>query len=103
MDNDSGALLTLLENLKAQEVKEAVLAYFFLLYEGKQTEKELDEAVEHFLNKKADKTRIDFESSDAIKKLKQLDLVVESDGVFGAIPLDEALRKIELQWTEGIN
>lgn len=49
LDTHDGVILHVIEELRSQELKEAAIAYFLLLAEGQQTEKELDQLSEKFL------------------------------------------------------
>ena len=50
MDNHSGVILYLMEQLKFQEWKESVIAYSFLLREGPLSENDLDVTCEQYLS-----------------------------------------------------
>ncbi len=49
MDNHSGVILYLVEQLKYQEWKETAIAYCILLREGPLSERKLDDICEKFL------------------------------------------------------
>src|SRR5689334_21949533 len=50
MDNHLGVLLFMIEQLKAQEFKETVIPYVFLLQHGPQTEQSLKYLCDKFLS-----------------------------------------------------
>lgn len=113
LDNDVGVLQYLVDSLEDQEVKEAVLAYFFLWSAGvPMTEDELDGEIEAFLKEKFDDLEIDFEVDDALDKvivkeghqphkhIPIVDIIEGEDGVtrYVAKPLEEALRVMDEKW-----
>jgi hypothetical protein len=113
LDNDVGVLQYLVDSLEDQEVKEAVLAYFFLWQTGQElTEDELDEQIESFLHENFDDIEIDFEVDDALDKVIEKDgpqphkhipiveCVTGPDGQerYRAKPLSEALRIMDEKW-----
>jgi len=102
MDNHGGVILSLMKEVKGQEYKETLLGYFFLL-QGACTTKELKQVCDKFLLgmqelHQTDVKKIDFEIEDAIGKLQQLGLTTEKDGFLQAVPLSEAIKRIEESW-----
>lgn len=99
LDNHNGALFFLIEQLKLQETKEAILAYFFLWKEKNSlTSNQIDELCESFLTsiQSADyKEKVDFEISDALDKLIQLGIVLQEGSKYKALSLQEAVQIIE--------
>jgi len=80
------------------EVKEAYLAYAFLLMaEAPLTAPELDSRIEHWLTETF-RVRVDFEIEDAMGKLTRLGLVTETDRGLAATPVDVALARCEGAW-----
>lgn len=113
LDNDIGVLQYLVDSLEDQEVKEAVLAYFFLWEAGEAlTEDELDARIEAFLHEQFDELEIDFEVDDALDKVIEkegpqphkhipiVEVIEGDDGVerYVAKPLSEALRIMDEKW-----
>lgn len=105
-DSDSGAISYIMQEVILQEVKEALLGYYFLTKATKpMSQEELDGVVESFLADLQQKTnlyvdcKIDFEVDDALGKLQTLDVVNEpQEGKFLANPLAAALGELEGQW-----
>jgi hypothetical protein len=64
----------LLNEMLAQELKEAILAYFFLWQSPNDTPELLDDECEHHLHSFHGET-IDFDVKDALIKLKQLGII----------------------------
>lgn len=94
LDNNAGVLSHLVGMAEAEECKEALLAYAFLLRnETGMTLQELDAAIEarivHLFG-----VPIDFEIDDALAKLEALELVKNSDGLFQAVGIDAALQRL---------
>eukprot|EP00756_Hemistasia_phaeocysticola_P029422 Hpha_TRINITY_DN16232_c1_g3::TRINITY_DN16232_c1_g3_i2::g.14399::m.14399 len=74
---------SLVDDVRAQEVKEAVLAYFFLWQEGEAQFQNLgwvDERVEEFLLESME-TVVDFDVEDAVEKLVTLGLAEKREGL----------------------
>ena len=79
LDNNAGVLFRILDDAEESEIKEALLAYYFLLAEGEpMTAAELDEVIEDWFAQRW-QCRLDFEIDDALRKLQQLDLA-RNDG-----------------------
>jgi hypothetical protein len=74
LDNNAGVLYRILDDAEASEIKESLLAYYFLLVEGEpMTAAKLDEVIEEWFARRWG-CRLDFEINDALGKLQQLDL-----------------------------
>jgi len=99
LDNDQGVFHHLLDAAEEEEVKEALLGWFFLHTADRPLDRgELDGAVEHWFAQRWD-SRLDFEVDDGLAKLRRLGLVEEEDGGrLNAVPLDEALRRLDERW-----
>jgi hypothetical protein len=104
-----GVLHALLDAAEQQETAEVLLAYWFLAGEdGPVTPEELDTAVQAWL-RTAYHAEVDFEVDDALAKLRDLDLVVPTEGAGGAegaaapprvaaLPLPDALDALDRRW-----
>ncbi len=97
LDNDLGVIFYLMDSLEAQEFKEAVLAYYCLATCGASTPAELDGhcerlMLEHF------QVAVDFDIDDALQKLHRDRLVELKNDSYRAIPLQEALRRLDEKW-----
>lgn len=100
LDNNSGVFTRLLDVAEEQECREAMLAYFFLCRRAGNegwTCAQLDDAVEHYLEQKAN-IKVDFEIDDAMAKLERLGLVRKQAGYYTAIPLPQALERLDSIW-----
>ena len=92
LDNNAGVFHHLIDAAEEEEVKEAVLAYFFLQRENRPMEKgELDDLIEKWFEDRWN-CRINFEIDDALKKLERLELVTRDGNILQCQPLAEAKR-----------
>lgn len=90
-----GSVISSWLGLRKEEVKEAVLAYYFLLTaNGKLTKKELDRRIENWLAEKWN-CHIDFEIGDAVNKLERLGLIHNDAGYLRCLPLNDAKRQLD--------
>ncbi len=103
LDNNAGVLHRLVDEAEEQELREAVLAWFFLWREaGTQgwTSEELDRRIQEFLARLIHR-EIDFEVGDALRKLERLRLVEQLDGGrVRAVDLSAALARLDAAWDE---
>jgi hypothetical protein len=98
LDNNTGVFYNLIDAAEEEEVKEAVLAYFFLLTEKRPLPKaELDDLIEKWLETGWG-CKIDFEIEDAINKLERLELVTREGDMLQCLPLAEAKRRLDHIW-----
>ena len=97
--NNAGVFYSLIDSAEEEEFKEAVLAYYFLLKsETHITEDLLDKEIESWF-KTIHGCSLDFECSDALAKLKRLNLLnTNSDNTLKVIPLSEALKTLDFRW-----
>jgi hypothetical protein len=98
--NNTAVLNLLVDLAEEQEVKEALLAYTFLLVESdkKYGRKTLDSRIEQWLTETFG-YQIDFEIADALTKLQQMKLIrEEADGLLSVPPTAEALTILDEQW-----
>ena len=117
LDNNFGVFSNLINSAEEEEWKEAAFAYFFLntVKNRTFTETELDDFIEDWveqncmqkvMNKQGiieDKSiLIDFEISDAIRKLEELELLIrEKEGdreIVKVLSWDKALERIDYLW-----
>jgi hypothetical protein len=81
LDNNRGSIMNLLDLAESEESKETFLSYIFI-YKHKEISREnLDMEIEKYIFKEFG-VKIDFEIDDAIRKLKEWELVRFEDGVF---------------------
>lgn len=96
--NDQTVLNYVLDLGEEQEVKEAALAYVFLLQSStKLTEQELDQVVEHWLHSTFG-VDVDFEVDDALAKLKRMNLLSEHQGRLSVVNPEVALQILDDYW-----
>ncbi|MEV0360831.1 TMEM143 family protein [Nocardia sp. NPDC050697] len=99
LDNDQGVLQHLLGAAEESEVKEAVLAYYFLLTaETPLTGAELDARVEEWFREQWAAT-FDFRIRDGLRRLRELDLLTADErGGLGVLPLAAARARLDRRW-----
>ncbi|MEZ6141747.1 MAG: DUF3754 domain-containing protein [Zavarzinella sp.] len=95
IDNNAGVFHRLFIEAMEQEIREAMLAYYYL-WKTKRTltEEQLDDLVEEELERQL-KMKVDFEISDAIQKLENLHLVEKDGYAYRAIPMEKALQQMD--------
>jgi hypothetical protein len=80
LDNNAGVLYRVLDEAEESEVKESLLAYYFLLVADEPlTTAALDQNIEAWLAERW-QCRLDFDVDDALGKLRRLSLALEEDG-----------------------
>lgn len=98
VNNDAGVFETLINAAEDQEVKEVILAYHSLLTAGPAAHAgELDRRIETWL-KATFQIETDFEVGDALSKLEGLGFLTQKDGKIAAVPLPEALGRLDTLW-----
>jgi hypothetical protein len=98
LGNNSGAFYSLLNSSEEEELKETILAYSFLnRSQNPLTAEELDKEIESWFRTKLD-TDLDFDVEDALYKLKNIGLGIETNGKWEVIALDKALIRIDEIW-----
>jgi hypothetical protein len=99
INNNSGTFTYIIGEAEDQDWKEALLAYFCLLTaEAPLAREALDARVEELLARAFGVTA-DFEIGSALAWLKRLDLLQEAEGQFSAVPLVDALARLDRQWS----
>lgn len=90
LDNNTGAILRVLDNARESECKEAILAYACLQRANEPlTQSQLDTAIEQFLSEQLNRP-VDFDAADALHKLQSLQLAAADDqGLWGLSHQDE--------------
>ena len=89
---------TLTNHFYSITIKEALLAYTFLLKSEKGLSAQmLDEQIETWFKTKY-KCELDFEISDALEKLTRMRLVTCTNNVYSAINLDHAKTILDERW-----
>jgi len=98
LGNNSGAFYSLLNSSEEEVLKETILAYAFLhKSENPLTAQELDNQIELWFKTKLN-TEIDFDVTDALLKLKNIGLGVETNEKWEVLPLEKALIQIDELW-----
>ncbi len=98
LGNNSGAFYSLLNSSEEEELKETILAYSFLnRSESPLTAEELDNKIESWFKTELN-TDLDFDVEDALYKLKNIGLGIESNGKWEVLSLDKALVRIDEVW-----
>ncbi len=98
LGNNSGAFYSLLNSSEEEELKETILAYAFLNRSKKPlTAEELDSQIEAWFKIRLD-TDLDFDVEDALFKLKNIGLGIETNGKWKVIPLEKALVLVDEVW-----
>jgi len=98
LDNNAGAFHRVLDDAQEEEVKEAVLAYRFLI-EGPATREELDARVEGWFAKRL-QTNLDFEVDDGLNKLANMGLAKLDSNIWTALAPTEATRVLQERWNK---
>jgi hypothetical protein len=98
LGNNSGAFYSLLNSSEEEVLKETILAYTFLYKSNKPlTAEELDYQIESWFETKL-KTNLDFNVKNALEKLKNIGLGIETNEKWEVLPLNHALIKIDELW-----
>ncbi len=98
INNNSGILTYLIGEAEDQDWKEVLLAYYGLLIESEPVTREvLDARIEELLVRMIG-ISADFNVDRALWRLKEYDLVAESVGSLSAVPLSDALERLEREW-----
>mgnify|MGYP005847875349 CR=1 FL=1 len=100
LDNNAGVLYRILDEAEDQEVREVLLAYFYLWrYAGDRgwTASELDDYIELELERRLN-LHVDFEIADALEKLNRAGIVHCEAGRYRAMPIDIAQDRLDDIW-----
>jgi len=103
LDNNAGVFFRLLDEAEDQELRELLLAHYLLWKRAPADgwlESELDRAVEAFVQETIN-VDIDFESHDAVEKLRRYGLAeCSSDQRLQAVAPRLALSKLDAAWDQ---
>ena len=100
LDNNTGVFHRLIDAAEEEENKEVILAYYFLLRSGQAiTASQLDKNIEDWFQQNQN-TTIDFDVLDAIRKLKELDMVDITDDKVKAKSLQQVKQKLNQIWDD---
>ncbi len=98
--NNAAVLNMIVDLAEEQEVKEALLAYTFLLVDkdGKHDRKSLDMRIEKWLLESF-AVEVGFEVDDALRKLEEMKLLKKfPDGSLTVLSIDESLKVLDHHW-----
>ena len=98
LDNNEGVYYRLINEAEKEEVKEVLLAYFYLLKSEKPlSAEELDLELEQWIEKTWG-CSINFDINDAIEKLQRLELITKTGSQLVAVNLPEAIKRLDQRW-----
>jgi hypothetical protein len=98
VNNNAGIFSYLIGEAEDQDWKEVLLAYYGLLTEAEPVTREvLDARVEELLARTIG-VSADFDIDHALSRLRQYDLVIETDSRFAAVLLSEAPGRLDREW-----
>jgi hypothetical protein len=98
VNNNAGIFTYLIGEAEDQDWKEVLLAYYGLLIESEPVTRDvLDARIEELLARVIG-VSADFDVDHALSRLRQFDLVIETDGGLTAVPLVDALRRLDREW-----
>ncbi len=98
LGNNSGAFYSLLNSSEEEVLKETILAYTFLYKSDTPlTSEELDTQIESWFETTLN-TSLDFDVKDALEKLKNIGLGIQTNGKWNVMPLNQSLIKIDELW-----
>jgi hypothetical protein len=103
LDNNAGVFHTLIDAAEEEDFKESILAYTFLLKASDGLSAgTLDTEIESWFEKKY-QCDLNFEISDALTKLEQMQLVECKNEKYYPLSLDTAKQQLDLQWDNLFN
>ncbi|TMO27102.1 TMEM143 family protein [Pseudoalteromonas sp. S4741] len=98
LDNNAGVFHTLIDAAEEEDIKEALLAYSFLLKsKNGLSAHALDEQIETWFKSKY-QCELDFEISDALEKLERMHLVTCTNTLYNAVNLERAKAILDERW-----
>jgi len=100
LDNNAGVIYSLVSGAEDEELKEALLAYYFLLNQSSPLSTyELDTQIEQWFEKRWD-WQLDFDVEDALGKLERLKLASVENETWSVVPLEMAAQTLETLWDQ---
>ncbi len=96
LDNNAGAITYLIDLARQEEIKEVILAYALLNLKNINTQEELDSACEKWFDEKFNH-QIDFDISDAVKKLEQFDIIKNNESL-ECSESNQIIENLNKQW-----
>ena len=98
LGNNSGAFYSLLNSSEEEVLKETILAYAFLhRSENPLTASALDSQIESWFKTELN-TELDFDVKDALLRLKNIGLGLETNGKWEVISPEKAIIKMDELW-----
>ena len=98
LGNNSGAFYSLLNSSEEEVLKETILAYSFLSRSKTPlSAEELDHQIESWFASELN-TNLDFDVKDALLKLKNIGLGIETNGKWEVLSLEKSLMQIDALW-----
>ena len=97
LDNNAGAITYLVDQARQEEIKEVILAYTLLVSTENLDLQSLDTACEQWFLHHFD-TQIDFDVTDAVDKLVQLDILENEQGPLKCRPPEQISQHLKQQW-----
>ncbi len=98
LDNNAGVLFHLMSGAEDEELKESILAYYFLSISAKPlTAEALDHRIEDWFEKQHG-WQLDFDVQDALEKLDRLQLAHETGGAWSVISINQANQQLDALW-----
>jgi len=103
LDNNAGVFHTLIDAAEEEDFKEALLAYTFLLKATSGlSASALDKEVEVWFHNRYN-CQVDFEISDALDKLEQMQLITVEENTYHALSLTQAKQCLDQHWDSIFN
>jgi len=97
LDNNAGAITFLVDLARQEEIKEVILAYAILNLQNISSVEQLDSACEDwFLD--TFNTRIDFDVSDAVRKLRLFNILTEDTATLSCRDSRQIIENLNTQW-----
>ena len=96
--NNEAVLTALVDMAEEEEVKEALLAYYFLWKSSTPLQAiEIDQAIEHWMLKKHN-TEMNFDITDGLAKLYKLGILIPTDEKYAVPSLGQTMKKLDHIW-----
>ena len=97
MDNNAGAITFLVDLARQEEIKEVILAYAILNLQIISSLEQLDSACEQWFLETFD-TRIDFDVSDAVRKLRRFNILTDDTATLSCRDSKQVIENLNKQW-----
>ena len=97
LDNNAGAIIFLVDLARQEEIKEVILAYAILNLQSISSVEQLDSACEQWFLETFN-TRIDFDVSDAVRKLRLFNILTEDTAALNCRDSNQVIENLNTQW-----